>query len=106
VARAFAVEVIAFLALNAVVALLLFVERQGLMPTLFETASAFGTVGLSMGRGDSPLSLSAFFGAGGKILIMGMMFIGRVGPLTLAVALAGRAAPPRLRYPEGKVLIG
>ncbi len=106
VARAFAVEVIAFLALNAVVALLLVVERRDLMATLFETASAFGTVGLSMGHPDSPLSLSAFFSGSGKLLIMGMMFMGRVGPLTLAFALAGRAGQPSLRYPEGKVLIG
>jgi trk system potassium uptake protein TrkH len=34
------------------------------------------------------------------------MFAGRIGPLTVAFALAGRAAPPRVRYPEGRVLIG
>jgi hypothetical protein len=35
------------------------------------------------------------------------MFAGRVGPLTLALALARRAAlEPKIRYPEGKVLIG
>ena len=42
----------------------------------------------------------------GKILLMAMMFMGRVGPLTLAVALAGRVGAPRVRYPEGKVMIG
>jgi trk system potassium uptake protein TrkH len=36
-----------------------------------------------------------------------MMFMGRVGPLTLALALAARSASrARIRYPEGKVLIG
>ena len=40
-------------------------------------------------------------------MIMVMMFIGRLGPLTLAFALARRASmEPKLRYPEGKVLIG
>jgi trk system potassium uptake protein TrkH len=73
---------------------------------LFETTSAFGTVGLSMGHAGSALSLTAFFGVLGKLLIMGVMFVGRVGPLTLAVALAGRGAPPRVTYPEGKVVIG
>jgi Trk-type K+ transport system membrane component len=34
------------------------------------------------------------------------MFAGRVGPLTLAIALAGRAERIRFRYPEGKVAIG
>jgi trk system potassium uptake protein TrkH len=106
VSRAFAVEVIAFLALNTVVAFLLVVEGRDLMKTLFETTSAFGTVGLSMGQPGSVLSTSGFFSATGKLLIMGMMFMGRVGPLTLAVALAGSGGHPHLRYPEGKVSIG
>ena len=39
--------------------------------------------------------------------MIAMMFIGRLGPLTLAFAVARRASiQPRLRYPEGKVLIG
>ena len=41
------------------------------------------------------------------LLLMLMMFVGRVGPLTLALALAHRAAmKPKIRYPEGKVLLG
>jgi trk system potassium uptake protein len=35
-----------------------------------------------------------------------MMFTGRVGPLTLAVAIARRGERARLRYPEGKILVG
>ena len=81
-------------------------EQHGLLHTSYEAVSAFGTVGLSMGVPGSVLSLSGFFGTGGKWLIMFLMFMGRVGPLTLAVALAGLAAPARVRYPEGKVLIG
>jgi len=38
--------------------------------------------------------------------LMAMMLAGRVGPLTLAVALAGGRTPPRVRYPEGRILIG
>lgn len=106
VARAFAVIVIAFFAVNAVALTLLVVEGRDMLTTLFETTSAFGTVGLSMGAAGSALSLSGLYGSAGKLLIMGMMFIGRVGPLTLAIALAGGAAAPRLRYPEGKVMIG
>jgi len=86
--------------------MLLLVEGHGLLHTSYEAVSAFGTVGLSMGVAGSPLSLSGFFGTGGKWLIMFLMFMGRVGPMTLAVALAGLAAPVRVRYPEGKVLIG
>lgn len=53
------------------------------------------------------VSLIAFLGLNLKLLIVGMMFIGRVGPLTLAVALARRQAlKPKVRYPEGEVSIG
>lgn len=106
ISRAFAVTLIAFLGVNVVSGLLLIAERQDLLRTLYETTSAFGTVGLSMGLPGSVLSLSGFFGPVGKLLIMAMMFMGRVGPLTLAVALAGAPAQSRVRYPEGKVLIG
>jgi trk system potassium uptake protein TrkH len=106
VARAFAVSLIAFLGVNLVALALLITEGQALLSTLYETVSAFGTVGLSMGAPGTVLSLSGVFGAGGKLLIMLMMFMGRVGPLTLALALAGGGTQPRLKFPEGKVLIG
>lgn len=105
--KAFFICLIAFLGLNLVAGGLLVSEGRALMATLFETTSAFGTVGLSMGEGGSAVSLVGFFTPIGKILIMVMMFVGRVGPLTLALALAHRAAmKPKMRYPEGKVLIG
>lgn len=107
VSKAFFVCLIAFLALNVIAAFALISEGRGLMVTLFETASAFGTVGLSMGEAGQPVSLVGLFTPVGKLLMMLMMFMGRVGPLTLAVALAHRATMnPRIRYPEGKVLIG
>ncbi|MEZ5286966.1 MAG: TrkH family potassium uptake protein [Vicinamibacterales bacterium] len=107
VARAFFVSLIAFLALNTVAGLVLVSEGRDLLRTLFETTSAFGTVGLSMGEGGAPVSLTGFFSPTGKVLVMVMMFVGRLGPLTLAFAVARRASvQPRLRYPEGKVLIG
>jgi trk system potassium uptake protein len=107
VARAFFVSLIAFLMLNGIAGIVLMSERRDLMQTLFETTSAFGTVGLSMGLNGSAVSLSAFFTPFGKLMIMVMMFIGRLGPLTLAIAVArsGRT-PANIRYPEGKVLIG
>lgn len=107
VAKAFFVSLIAFLAMNLVAGLTLITEGRDLLPTLFETTSAFATVGLSMGEHGAPVSLSAFYSPMGKLLIMTMMFMGRVGPLTLAFAVARRAgAQARVRYTEGKVLIG
>lgn len=106
IAKAFFISLIAFLTLNLVAGLVLIVERSDLLPTLFETTSAFGTVGLSMGHPGSVLSLSGHLSAVGKFMIILMMFLGRVGPLTVAIALAARRERARVRYPEGRVLIG
>lgn len=65
---------------------------------LFEVTSAFGTVGLSRGATgdlDDP----------GRAVIMLLMFIGRVGPLTLGFFLASQM-PPRIRYPASRVFLG
>ncbi len=64
----------------------------------FEVTSAFGTVGLSRGATDE---LDGF----GRAVIVGVMFIGRVGPLTLGFFLATRAKP-RLGYPASRVFLG
>jgi len=66
---------------------------------LFEVASAFGTVGLS--TGITPI-LSSF----GKMLIMITMLVGRIGPLTLALAFTMRQKKVFYRYPEEKVMVG
>ena len=106
VARAFFISLIAFLALNGVAALLLITEGRGLLPTLFETVSAAGTVGLSTGEAGAPVSLAGHFSPVGKLLLIATMYMGRIGPLTLAVAVARGGTPPRVRYPEGQVLVG
>jgi trk system potassium uptake protein TrkH len=106
VARAFSICLIGFLALNIVAGLLLVTQGRDLLPTLFETTSAFGTVGLSMGEAGAPVSLVGHFSGAGKALVIAMMFMGRIGPLTLAVAIARRRETPRVRHPEGKFLIG
>lgn len=66
---------------------------------LFEATSAFGTVGLS--RGITP-NLSNV----GKIIIMSTMYIGRVGPLTMAFAFAQRRNKRNYRYSEGNIMVG
>lgn len=106
VQKSFFIALIAFLALNLVAGLLLIVEAQPLLPILFETTSAFGTVGMSMGQSGSVLSLAGHFTPMGKLLLIFMMFAGRVGPLTLAVALAGRRELERLRHAEERIAIG
>jgi trk system potassium uptake protein len=66
---------------------------------LFEVNSAFATVGLSMGLTPelSPI---------GRMLIIFTMFAGRVGPLTVAFAIAKRRKPVPYRHPQGKIMIG
>jgi trk system potassium uptake protein len=71
---------------------------------MFEVTSAFGTVGLSVGDGGVR-SLSALFNPIGKLAISFTMFVGRLGPLTLAIAIT-RKVRERFRYPEGSVIIG
>ncbi len=68
------------------------------LDTCFEVVSAFGTVGLSRGQTGELDGL-------GRAVIMVIMFLGRVGPLSLGFFLAARTAP-RVRYPEAKVYLG
>jgi trk system potassium uptake protein TrkH len=74
-----------------------------LLTALFEITSAFGTVGLSLGPG---YGLATELGPFGKILLALVMFAGRVGPITLAVALSQRSKPRRYTYPEEEIAIG
>lgn len=66
---------------------------------LFEVISAFGTVGLSMG-------ITANLSAISQLLIIGMMYIGRVGVILLIAAIVGDPRPTTLKYPEENLLIG
>ena len=69
------------------------------MRLAFETVSAFGTTGLSTGVAPQ-LSLT------GKILFMGAMFIGRLGPITLALALTPKEDVGGYRFAQERVKIG
>jgi trk system potassium uptake protein len=74
-------------------------EDHSLLMILFEVTSAFATVGLTMGLTPD---LTDF----GKVMIALMMFMGRLGPLTLAYALGPKTEKELYRYPEGKITIG
>ncbi len=79
--------------------LLTITEKRLLVEVLFETTSAFGTVGLSMG-------ITPNLTTAGKVFIMMTMFAGRVGPLTLGMALAQRIHAAPVRLPEDRLLVG
>lgn len=73
--------------------------KFNLLSSAFEVASAFATVGLSL-AGSYNLNLF------GKILIIFLMFAGRVGSLTVFTIFLHEPEPDNVRYPEGKVLVG
>ncbi len=80
------------------------VERLPFLRILFETTSAFGTVGLSTGDGGV-LSYSALFSDWGKLNIIVLMLMGRVGVFAFTIIIVGKAIESRIKYAEGKVII-
>ncbi|MCX6012935.1 MAG: Trk family potassium uptake protein, partial [Chloroflexi bacterium] len=74
-------------------------EGFGFLNLVFEVFSALGTVGLTTGITPN-LSIA------GEVIIIVVMFIGRLGPLTLALSLRQRWQPVEYRYPEDIVRIG
>ncbi|MBN2325694.1 MAG: Trk family potassium uptake protein, partial [Candidatus Omnitrophica bacterium] len=82
----------------AVVALVWAEPNIPFFDLLFEAISAFGTVGLSLGVTNQ---LSPW----GKIIIMITMYIGRVGPLTVFLALMRRRDEALYEYPAGSIVV-
>jgi trk system potassium uptake protein TrkH len=66
---------------------------------MFEAGSALGTVGLTTG-------ITPFLTTGGKLIIIAVMLIGRLGPLTLLAALTFNLKPARYNYPDEAVIVG
>ncbi|MFS0788356.1 TrkH family potassium uptake protein [Shouchella sp. 1P09AA] len=96
--RALAITTISALLVFGCVFILTITEQTPFLATLFEAVSAFGTVGLSMG-------ITADLSEYGKWIIMVLMFAGRIGPVTLAFALAKTEASS-IQYPKGNVITG
>jgi len=108
VSRALVVLVLAFTLVTFAVLALAFVEigdaPYALSPThfielFFEVVSAFGTVGLSTGITPHLSDL-------GKLILILVMFVGRVGPLTVATAVGRRSPRGKFRYAEENVMVG
>ena len=78
---------------------LLEISDFGLDAVLFETVSAFATVGLSTGITDD-------LPTAGQLLLAALMFLGRLGPITLASALALREHERRYELPEERTIVG
>ncbi|MBV7259288.1 TrkH family potassium uptake protein [Erythrobacter crassostreae] len=97
--QALSVIILALMLISIATAVLLFITPHSLADVLFETVSAFSTVGLSTGiTGDLPPL--------GQLVIIVLMFVGRVGTITVATALALGAARRPYRYPEENPIVG
>ncbi|AJY73877.1 TrkH family potassium uptake protein [Paenibacillus beijingensis] len=97
--RAIAVTMLSVFVVIVATLILTAVQHENFLMLLFEAASAFGTVGYSMGL-TPKLSLA------GKIVVIVLMFTGRVGLITFALALQPKPRKELFRYPEGKITIG
>ena len=75
------------------------VERLPLLPALFESASAIGTVGLSLG-------ITPGLGLLSRMILIVLMFFGRVGGLTLIFAVFSKLDSDHARYPQEKITVG
>lgn len=97
--QALSVTVVALLAIAVAVVILTGVDRTPLDAAIFESVSAFGTVGLSMNL--TPTLCPASWAA-----LMGLMFLGRVGPIAIAISLALHIHPRRYEFPQEDPLVG
>lgn len=97
--RSLAIATIGMILIIIVSFILTVTEPASFLDVLFETTSAFATVGLT--RGITP-NLTNF----GKIIITLTMYAGRVGPLTMALVFAKKNKITNYRYTEGNIIVG
>ncbi len=97
--KALSVVLIGMLVVIGVTMIMTITEDFNFLDIFFETVSAFGTVGLSTG-------ITGELSSTGRLLIIITMFLGRVGPITLAVAIGAQRNQVSIRYPEEEMMIG
>lgn len=92
----------------AIVALLIVEPNSNgrFLSAAFEVASALGTVGLSVDTSGQQFGFTAYLNPAGKVIIIILMYLGRLGPLTAFVALSRTERKSIIEYPKDDVLIG
>jgi Trk-type K+ transport system membrane component len=100
VMKAYSIMLFAITTISIGIFLLSVFEPEfSLLQLSFEQVSAFATVGLSTG-------ITAELSVPGKIIIMVTMFVGRIGPLTLAYSLLRESKSKSYKYPETRIMVG
>ncbi|MCI5857674.1 MAG: potassium transporter KtrB [Agathobacter sp.] len=97
--RCVAIIIFSLTVLFVLTGVLLAIEPYDFLDTLYEMTSAIATVGLSRG-------MTATLGTAGKLIVALAMYLGRIGPITLALAFNSNKGTSAVSYPEGKVIIG
>jgi trk system potassium uptake protein TrkH len=97
--RCVAIVVFSFSALLVLSVALLAVQGGNFLDTVYEMTSAIATVGLSRG-------LTAELGTAGKLIVALAMYLGRIGPITLALGFNSKKTTSELSYAETRVIIG
>lgn len=97
--RCVAIVTFSFSTLIVLTTALLFIQQSGFLDTLYEMTSAIATVGLSRG-------LTGSLVPAGKLLVCLTMYLGRIGPITLALAFNSRRPAEAFSCAQGKVIIG
>lgn len=97
--RCVAIVTFSFSVLVVLTVALLAVQRSGFLDTLYEMTSAIATVGLSRG-------LTGALYPAGKLIVTLTMYLGRIGPITLALVFNSRTPADNISYADSKVIIG
>jgi potassium uptake TrkH family protein len=97
--KSLAVSMIAMIICFSAVIILSITEPFSTLEILFEVCSAFGTTGLSMG-------ITASLSTIGKMIIILLMFIGRIGILSFIFLVSKRSGEARYHYPKERIIIG
>ncbi|MDX8365780.1 TrkH family potassium uptake protein [Cytobacillus sp. IB215665] len=99
VVKSLVVTMMAFMMFSLAIVILTLTEPFTLTEIIFEVSSAFGTTGLSMG-------ITPGLSVIGKIIIILLMFIGRIGLLTFLFLIGKRSKEPNYHFPKERVIIG
>lgn len=97
--RAIVVLVLSLLYVGIITLVIVSIEDFTLEQTIFEVISAFATTGLSLG-------ITADLGTVSRILIICTMFLGRLGPMTFALAFGGSNKVEKIQFPKENILVG